>query len=89
MKIAILLALLAIGAAACDRKDAQPATGSDKGDRTGIIERSGVTCKATADNVGKSCTNASGDCTTLDADMKACCGSTSDVAKATCSAKAE
>jgi hypothetical protein len=89
MKLAIVLALLAISAVACDPKGMQPPAGSDQGGRDGILERSGVTCKATADNVGKSCTNTNGDCTTLDADMKACCGATSDVAKATCSARAE
>jgi hypothetical protein len=50
------------------------------------IARTGVTCKATGSGVGKSCTNASHNCTDLDADMKSCCGTTADVEKATCSA---
>lgn len=84
MRIVIFALLLALAATACDPRG-KPVAGQD--DKVITVERSGVTCKPNADNVGHSCTKSSGDCSTLADDMTECCGSKENVAKATCSAK--
>ena len=79
----LLAAVLVLSAAGCATASNQ---GSGEADAGASVARTGVTCKATAGNVGHSCTNTSHTCSDLADDMKSCCGSAADVDKATCSA---